>query len=99
MGICTDGNRYFQDSEFWKLYKDNPASCAIVMKTSVGLVYLLACLLEPFMPSFSKEVLHQLNLSPEENVSFSKENGESVKAKPPWDLVQAGHKIGRKMKR
>ncbi|CAD6242541.1 unnamed protein product [Miscanthus lutarioriparius] len=55
MGISTDGNRYLQDSEFWKLYKDNPANCAIVMKTSVGLVYLLACLLEPFMPSFSKE--------------------------------------------
>lgn len=26
------------------------------MKTSAGLVYLLAALLEPFMPSFSKEV-------------------------------------------
>jgi hypothetical protein len=40
-------------------------------------------------------VLRQLNLSPEENISFSEENGESVKAKPPWDLVPAGHKIGR----
>jgi methionyl-tRNA synthetase len=45
-----------KESQFWKLYKEDPAACAIVMKTSVGLVYLLACLLEPFMPSFSNEV-------------------------------------------
>jgi methionyl-tRNA synthetase len=45
-----------QESQFWKLYKEDPATCAIVMKTSVGVVYLLACLLEPFMPPFSREV-------------------------------------------
>lgn len=45
-----------QESQFWKLYKQDPASCATVMKTSVGIVYLLACLLEPFMPTFSKDV-------------------------------------------
>jgi methionyl-tRNA synthetase len=66
-----------------------------VIKTSVGLVYLLTCLLEPFMPSFSNEVLRQLNLSLEENLSFSDEKGEIVKAKTPWDFLPAGHKIGR----
>lgn len=29
-----------------------------MVKTSVGLVYLLASLLEPFMPSFSVAVIH-----------------------------------------
>ncbi|GJN02112.1 hypothetical protein PR202_ga19434 [Eleusine coracana subsp. coracana] len=56
MAISGEGNAYLQDSQFWKLYKEDPATCAIVMRTSVGLVYLLACLLEPFMPSFSNEV-------------------------------------------
>ena len=46
-----------QDNQFWKLYKEDPATCAIVMKTSVGIVYLLSTLLEPFMPSFSIEVI------------------------------------------
>jgi hypothetical protein len=41
------------------------------------------------------KVLHQLNLSPEEHLSFSEEKGESVKAKTPWDFLPAGHKIGR----
>jgi methionyl-tRNA synthetase len=95
MGISSDGNAYLQESEFWKLYKEDPVSCAIVIKTSVGLVYLLTCLLEPFMPSFSNEVLRQLNLSLEENLSFSDEKGEIVKAKTPWDFLPAGHKIGR----
>jgi len=41
------------------------------------------------------KVLRQLNLSPEETLSFSEEKGESAKAKTPWDLVPTGHKIGR----
>uniref|UniRef100_A0A453SKM1 methionine--tRNA ligase n=1 Tax=Aegilops tauschii subsp. strangulata TaxID=200361 RepID=A0A453SKM1_AEGTS len=60
MAISSEGNAYLQESQFWKLYKQDPASCTTVMKTSVGVVYLLACLLEPFMPSFSKDVCHQL---------------------------------------
>lgn len=45
-----------QESQFWKLYKQDRASCSLVVRTSVGLVYLLSCLLEPFMPSFSIKV-------------------------------------------
>lgn len=41
------------------------------------------------------KVLRQLNLSPEENLSFSEEKGEIAKAKTPWDLVPVGHKIGK----
>jgi len=58
----------------------------------VGLVYLLACLLEPFMPSFSLEVLKQLNLPPE--TPFSLEKGDIDRASRPWEILPAGHKIG-----
>ncbi|VAI27919.1 unnamed protein product [Triticum turgidum subsp. durum] len=95
MAISSDGNAYLQESQFWRLYKEDPAACAIVMKTSVGVVYLLACLLEPFMPSFSREVLRQLNMSPDEDLSFCDDKGETAKAKRPWDFVSAGHKIGK----
>ncbi|KAL4583768.1 hypothetical protein LXL04_008351 [Taraxacum kok-saghyz] len=63
MSISGEGNAYLQESQFWKLYKEDKASCSIVMRTSVGIVYLLACLLEPFMPSFSIEA-SKLNPSP-----------------------------------
>ncbi|XP_071736349.1 probable methionine--tRNA ligase [Rutidosis leptorrhynchoides] len=92
MSISGEGNAYLQESQFWKLYKEDLPSCSIVMKTSVGLVYLLACPLEPFMPSFSIEVLKQLNLPLQ--LSLSDDKGDVAKAKSPWEFVPVGHKIG-----
>uniref|UniRef100_A0A5B7AHJ9 methionine--tRNA ligase n=1 Tax=Davidia involucrata TaxID=16924 RepID=A0A5B7AHJ9_DAVIN len=93
MSISGEGNAYLQESQFWKLYHEDQPSCKIVMKTSAGLVYLLACLLEPFMPSFSLEVLKQLNFPPETQVSLSDEKGDI--GKDPWEFLPAGHKIGK----
>ncbi|XP_059434251.1 methionine--tRNA ligase, cytoplasmic isoform X2 [Corylus avellana] len=92
MSISGEGNAYLQESQFWKLYKEDQPSCSLVIRTSAGLVYLLACLLEPFMPSFSLEVLKQLNLPPE--VPFSLEKGDIDRASRPWEILPAGHKIG-----
>ncbi|PHU18272.1 putative methionine--tRNA ligase [Capsicum chinense] len=93
MSISSEGNGYLQESQFWKLYKEDRPSCSIVMRTACGLVYLLACLLEPFMPSFSREVLKQLNLPPE-MLSLSDEGGDIENSKRPWNILPAGHRIG-----
>ncbi|KAL1548420.1 methionine--tRNA ligase [Salvia divinorum] len=94
MSISGEGNAYLQESQFWKLYKEDRPSCSVVMKTSTGLVYLLACLLEPFMPSFTLEVLKQLNLPLEAQISFSDEKGDVERAKKPWEIIPAHHRIG-----
>ncbi|KAK1267693.1 putative methionine--tRNA ligase [Acorus gramineus] len=94
MSLSSDGNLYLQESEFWDLYKEDPATCSIVVKTAAGLVYLLASLLEPFMPSFSIEVLKQLNMPPETQLSLCHEKGDIDLAGRPWDILPAGHKIG-----
>ncbi|GLT61022.1 hypothetical protein SLA2020_337580 [Shorea laevis] len=94
MGISSEGNAYLQESQFWKLYKEDQPSCSIVMKTAVGLVHILACLLEPFMPSFTVEVFKQLNLPQQEQLSLSDEKGEIDRARRLWEIVPAGHKIG-----
>ncbi|KAK6161743.1 hypothetical protein DH2020_005124 [Rehmannia glutinosa] len=94
MTISGEGNAYLQESQFWKLYKEDKPSCSVVMKTSTGLVYLLACLLEPFMPSFSLEVLKQLNMPLDTQISLSDEKGDVERAKRPWEILPAGHKIG-----
>ncbi|XP_050217226.1 probable methionine--tRNA ligase [Mercurialis annua] len=91
MSISSEGNAYLQESQFWKLYKEDQPSCNIVMRASTGLVYLLACLLEPFMPSFSLSVFKQLNLPPEE-ASLSDEKGDIIKM--PWEFLPPNHKIG-----
>ncbi|WMV36857.1 hypothetical protein MTR67_030242 [Solanum verrucosum] len=94
MSISGEGNGYLQESQFWRLYKEDKHSCSIVMSTASGLVYLLACLLEPFIPSFSREVLKQLNFPPETQLSLSDERGDIEKSKRPWHILPAGHKIG-----
>ncbi|PON59393.1 Methionyl-tRNA synthetase [Trema orientale] len=94
MSISSEGNAYLQESQFWKLYKQDQDSCNIVIRTSVGLVFLLACLLEPFMPSFSLKVLKQLDIPPENQLSLSNESGDLERARKPWEFISAGHKIG-----
>ncbi|XP_008222906.1 PREDICTED: probable methionine--tRNA ligase isoform X2 [Prunus mume] len=95
MSISSEGNAYLQESQFWKLYKEDQPRCAVVMRTSVGLVHLLACLLEPFMPSFSLEVFKQLDLPPETHISLYDDKGDIASARRPWEIVPIGHKIGK----
>ncbi|KAK4854318.1 hypothetical protein QYF36_022125 [Acer negundo] len=78
MSISSEGNAYLQESQFWKLYKEDQPSCSIVMRTAVGLVHILACLLEPFMPSFSIEVFKQLNMQAENQLSLCDEKGRLI---------------------
>ncbi|GLU08690.1 hypothetical protein SLE2022_255870 [Rubroshorea leprosula] len=94
MSISSEGNGYLQESQFWKLYKEDEPSCSIVMKTAIGLIHILACLLEPFMPSFTVEVFKQLNLPHQEQVSLCDEKGDVDRARRPWELVPAHHRIG-----
>ncbi|KAH0885249.1 hypothetical protein HID58_061345 [Brassica napus] len=88
MTISNEGNAYLQEAQFWKLFKEDKPSCAIVIRTAAGLVYLLAQLLEPFMPSFSREVFKQLNLS----LQFSLSD-EGI-ASRLWEILPPGHRIG-----
>ncbi|XWS13387.1 hypothetical protein CRYUN_Cryun36dG0033400 [Craigia yunnanensis] len=94
MSLSSEGNAYLQESQFWKLYKEDQPSCSIVMRTAVGLVHILACLLEPFIPSFSFEVFKQLNLPPQEQILLCDEKGDFDRARRPWEIIPAGHKIG-----
>ncbi|KAF3456613.1 hypothetical protein FNV43_RR01267 [Rhamnella rubrinervis] len=93
MSISSEGNAFLQESQFWKLYKEDQPRCALVMRTSVGLVHILACLLEPFLPSISLEVFKQLNLPPETQLSLSDE--DIKRARRPWEIIPPGHKIGK----
>ncbi|CAN6830121.1 hypothetical protein Bca4012_032075 [Brassica carinata] len=88
MTISNEGNAYLQEAQFWKLFKEDKPSCAIVIRTAAGLVYLLAQLLEPFMPSFSREVFKQLNLP----LQFSLSD-EGI-ASRLWEILPPGHRIG-----
>ncbi|CAA7041896.1 unnamed protein product [Microthlaspi erraticum] len=88
MQISMEGNGYLQGNRFWRLYKEDRPCCDIVIRTAAGLVHLVAQLLEPFMPSFSREVFRQLNLAPLFSLS------EVSQARRPWEILPPGHMIG-----
>jgi methionyl-tRNA synthetase len=61
--ISRLGNGYMQAQQPWVLLKggdDEKARAASVLYTAVSLIQLLASILQPFMPSFSKRVFEQL---------------------------------------
>ncbi|KAL8172245.1 hypothetical protein V2J09_024049 [Rumex salicifolius] len=93
MLVSSEGNWYLQESQFWKVYKEDKDSCAVIMRTAAGLVYLLACLLEPYVPSVSIEILEQLNLVNEVPLSLTDVTINNVKKL--WEILPQGHKIGK----
>ncbi|CAH9123330.1 unnamed protein product [Cuscuta epithymum] len=92
MAIAIEGNRYFQKTAVWKLFNEDRLRCSFVIKTLVGVVRVLACLFQPFMPSCSKEVLNQLALGAN---GFSLREDDIARIEKPWDIVPSGHKIGK----
>ncbi|MBW2996831.1 class I tRNA ligase family protein, partial [Candidatus Woesearchaeota archaeon] len=64
LNISRLGNQYFQENEPWRLIKDEETKkrCATVINVCCNLVRNLAILVEPFLPSTSKEIFRQLNL-------------------------------------
>jgi len=74
-----------QHNEPWKLIKSDPARCNTVVNTNLQLAYLLATVLEPYLPSISRKILSQLAAP-----LASYPEGEDH-----WqDRLKAGHKIG-----
>ena len=43
---------------------------------------------------YDMKVLKQLNLPPETRLSLCDENGDLERARKPWELLPAGHKMG-----
>ncbi len=73
------------------MVKEDKDACASLVTGAVGLVRLLAALLQPYMPSFSAKLLLQLNL-PESALLLT---DDLISAShQPHTLVAAGHAIG-----
>jgi methionyl-tRNA synthetase len=58
--LGTIGNKYYQDSEPWKLIKTDPAAAAKVMVTCANLVKALAVFLKPMVPGLIASIERQL---------------------------------------
>lgn len=65
MHVTARGNQYIQDNRLDNaLLESNPARAAEVVLVALNLIYLVAALSHPFMPSTSDSILSQLNAVP-----------------------------------
>ena len=55
--LSSIGNKFFQDSEPWKLRNTDPEQAKTVLRTLVGLIRDLGVMIEPYMPSASAKLL------------------------------------------
>ena len=60
MALSSDANEYMQRTQPWELAKKAPLQCRAVINILVNVVYALAVLLHPFMPSLTDKLSVQL---------------------------------------
>lgn len=87
MKISSLGNLYLQEQQPWEVYKKDQKRCGSIINLSLHIAYCLACLLEPYIPSFTKTVAgNQLKLQ-----------GENLKIHDQLQLniLKEGHQIGK----
>ena len=87
MNIARQANKYFNDTEPWKLIKSDSEKCAGVINDCLRLCYSLALVFRPFIPDASDKILGMLkfdnsNLHWEEakspNINVGEELGENT---------------------
>ncbi|CUS90988.1 methionyl-tRNA synthetase, partial [Candidatus Kryptonium thompsonii] len=86
MNLARFANKYFNDTEPWRMIKENPRRASTTINLCLQLVRALAILFEPVLPFSSRKIWEMLNLK-----------DDIVKA--GWDsaaelLLEAGHQLG-----
>lgn len=61
MSVARAANKYFNDSEPWKLIKDNRDRCQTVINICLEICHSIAILMSPFIPFTSDKILKTLN--------------------------------------
>ena len=61
MNIVRAANKYFNDTEPWKLVKDEKERCGEIINNCLQICYSVAILIYPFLPFTSEKILKILN--------------------------------------
>jgi len=85
MNVARLGNKYLQEQEPWKVYKQDPARAGAVLYVATQITAVLAVVFEPFLPSTARKLREMLAI------------GEA----PTWELaneemiIQPGTQLGK----
>jgi methionyl-tRNA synthetase len=88
MAISRQGNLYWQETQPWKSLEANPARTNTVLAIVINCAYLIAHLVEPFMPTVSEAIQEQVN----QKLTVNLFADEQLEFGARW--VRPGHKIG-----
>ncbi|KAG1675465.1 hypothetical protein FOA52_001764 [Chlamydomonas sp. UWO 241] len=91
MAISAEGNRFLQETAPWTVVKTDKDKCASLVTAAVGLVRLLAALMQPYMPALSAKLRAQLAL-PKSALDLTDELLQGANAL--HTLMSAGHVLG-----
>lgn len=78
MNIVRSANKYFNDSEPWKLIKDDRHKCAEIINNCLQICYSISILIYPYMPFTSLKILKILNKD-KSDFSWDKIGGIALK--------------------
>ncbi|MBZ0201553.1 MAG: methionine--tRNA ligase [Ignavibacteria bacterium] len=71
MNLVRDANKYFNDTEPWKVVKEDEARCGTILNICLQLCNTFAILFDPVLPFTSAKILNMLNVSTE-NLKWDK---------------------------
>ena len=82
MSISALGNKYFQETEPWKLIKQDKEAVHKILGLCVNIAKILCVLIKPVLPTFSEDLEKQLNLKDLtwEDINFNLKNHKIKKA-------------------
>lgn len=64
MELSRQGNIYFDQQKVWEVVKTDETQAKQILMNLINLIYDLAVLIYPFLPSTSEKIMNMLNLDP-----------------------------------
>ncbi len=76
--VVAEANRYFANSEPWKLAKSDPARMRVVLYTTIETLRIAAILLQPAMPGSMAKLLDLIGVAPDARDFAAIDAGEAA---------------------
>ncbi len=87
MDLAREANKYFNDAEPWRTFKEDRARCDTALNISLQLCKALAVVMSPFLPFSAQKVWRMLNLKGD----VEKQDWDRSGAEP----LAPGHELGK----
>ena len=96
--IWASGNKYFDRTEPWAVFKRDPDAAAITLRTAINLIRVCAIVAWPILPDTSEKVFSALSLDEQERVwPSSNGRGELTRLEAGRSFQAPGEVLFRKV--